>query len=160
MKPFTAALLAVGCSLSAHANDKHLPLPSQIMAAKSVYIENRSGQAALADRAYQELMAWGRFQVVQDRAGADLILLLSAHKEVGETRQTGRVDESGNINTTTRPLVREYSGLTVLDAKTGENLWTDSKATNIFQKSAIKRAIDELRKRIEEQTATSLSQQR
>jgi hypothetical protein len=123
------------------------------MTAKTVYIDNRSGQAALADRAYQELQEWGRFQVTQDRVQADLIFLLSAREEVRGARQTGRVDENGNVYTTSRPNVYSYSGLTVLDPKTGDPLWTESKAATVFRKSAIKRAIDELRRRIEEQAA-------
>src|ERR1035438_2368598 len=42
--------------------------------------------------------------------------------------------------------------LTVLNAKTGQALWTDSKAAGfIRQRAPIKNAINELRKRIEEQ---------
>ncbi len=159
----SAALLLMACWLLTFAKDKHLPLAPQLISAKTVYIDNRSGQAAIGDRAYQEIASWGRFQVVQDRSQADLIFLLTARAETrGYTTtggtQTGTVDEHGNISTTssprhTNPDVWRYSGLTVLDAKTGEHLWTESKVAAVFRKSAIKRAIDELRKRIEEETA-------
>ncbi len=158
-----AALLLVACSLAISAKDKHhLPLALQMMAAKTVYIDNRSGRAAIGDRAYQEVTSWGRFRVVRDRSQADLIFLLTVRTETrGYTTtggtQTGTVDDSGNVHTTTSPQytspdVWSYSGLAVLDAKTGETLWTESKVAAVFRKSAIKRAIDELRKRIEEQS--------
>lgn len=57
--PFTAALLLLACSLSTSAKDKHLPLAPQLMSAKTVYIDNRSGQAAIGDGAYQEITNWG-----------------------------------------------------------------------------------------------------
>ena len=147
------AVLLVAGSLSMLAKDKHLPLPPQLMAATTVYIDNRSGFSSMGDRAYQEITDWGRFHVVQDRSQADIILLLTYHSETHGSRQHGRVDENGNIQTTSTPNVYQYSGLNVLDAKTGDVLWTDSKAASLLQKSAIKRAIDELRKRMEEQAA-------
>jgi hypothetical protein len=149
----TVALLVAILPFSAAAKDKHLPLPPQLLRAKTVYIENRSGQASIADRAYQALVDWGRLSVVQDRSQADVIFLLSYDSQVRGSRQHGRVDENGDVNTTSTPNVVRISGLTVLDAKTGDSLWSESKAASIFAKSAIKRAVDELRKRIEEQEA-------
>jgi hypothetical protein len=122
------ALVAAIFSVMGSAADKHLPLSNTILTAKTVYIDNRSGSPTTGDHAYQELGAWGRFQVVQDKSQADLIFFLTAHPQtVGAT-------------------------LTVLDAKTGQALWTDSKAAGfIRQRAPIKNAINELRKRIEEQ---------
>ena len=37
------------------AKDKHLPLPPQVIRAKTVYIDNQSGVAKLGDRCYTEL---------------------------------------------------------------------------------------------------------
>ena len=79
--PFTVLSLFIACSLSGLARDKHLPLPPQLLSAKTVYVDNRSGMAAMGDRAYQELLSWGRFHVVQDKSQADLILLLTAREE-------------------------------------------------------------------------------
>jgi hypothetical protein len=150
----SAALFLIASLPPISAKDKdHLPLPAQVMSAKTVYIENRSGQAAIGDRAYQEIKNWGRFQMVQERDQADLILLLTAREEVRGGQQNGRVDEDGNIHTSTSPDVWRYSGLTALDPRTGNTLWTESRVASILRKSAIKRAIDELRKRIEEQEA-------
>ena len=43
------------------AKDKHLPLPPQIVAAKTVYIDNQSGITKLGDRCYTEIQKWGSF---------------------------------------------------------------------------------------------------
>lgn len=136
----------------------HLPLPPQITSAKTIYIDNQSGMAKLGDRAYEQLTKWGRWQVVADRQKADLILLLSARRYnggyVGNT--TGRVDENGNINATSSstPVTVGYTYITVVDPKTGDNLWSDSKRWgNLYTgfHSATKGLVDELMKRINEE---------
>ena len=147
---------------------KHLPLPTQVMTAKTVYIDNQSGIAALGDRAYQELTQWGRFQIVADRKQAELILLLSAHAYDGGYvttggGQTGSIDENGNISTTSQPTYTTrvtvgYTFLTVIDPKSGDNLWSDSKRWgNLFTgfHSATKALVKELRDRMAEQSKAS-----
>jgi hypothetical protein len=163
------------------AKDKHLPLPPQIMTAKTVYIDNQSGISRLGDRCYTEIQKWGRFQVVQDRNQADLIFLLSAREynggyvtTGGQTtstvntsgninatsygdQTTGTINSSGTINSTTsptytQPVIIGYTYLTVIDPKTGDNLWSDSKRWgNLYTgfHSATKGLVDELVKRIE-----------
>lgn len=163
-------LLAVTCLLSTAAakGKKHLPLPAQIMTAKTVYIDNQSGIAKLGDRAYEQLSKWGRFQIVSERKQADLILLLSAHAYDGGYittggGQSGSIDQNGNINTTNQPtytthVTVAYTYLTVIDPKSGENLWSDSKRWgNLYTgfHSATKGLIDELQKRMKEQSDVS-----
>jgi hypothetical protein len=160
---FTIACLAL-CTLSFAKEKNHLPLPLQITSAKSIYIDNQSGIAKLGDRAYEQLTKWGRWQVVTDRQKADLILLLSAHQYNGGYvtsggGTTGRIDDFGNINTTneptyTRPVTVNYTYITVVDPKTGDNLWSDAKRWgNLYNgfHSATKGLVDELMKRINEE---------
>ena len=151
MRLLMLTLLLASICLTGLAKDRHLPLPPQVMNAKTVYIDNQSGLAVLGDRAYQEINEWGRLQVVQDRNQADLIFLLSSHEQISGARHTGNVGPTGNISATSRTTVSAASGLIALNAKTGDSLWTDSKGAAPFRKPAIKRAIDELRRRIEEQ---------
>jgi hypothetical protein len=74
----TAALLLSALSPSAVGRTKHVPLPDQILQAKTAYIDNRSGFASLGDKAYDELSKWGRFKIVKSAKEADLVFLLSA----------------------------------------------------------------------------------
>jgi hypothetical protein len=154
---FTIACLAL-CTLGFAKEKNHLPLPPQITSAKSIYIDNQSGIAKLGDRAYEQLTKWGRWQVVTDRQKADLILLLSAHQYNGGyvTNTSGRIDENGNINTTSdaSSVTVGYTYITVVDPKTGDNLWSDSKRWgNLYTgfHSATKGLVDELMKRINEE---------
>lgn len=142
---------------------KHLPLPAQVLSAKTVFIDNQSGFAKIGDRAYEQITKWGRFQVIQDRKRADLILLLSAREYTGGyitsgSQTTGTVDDNGNMNTSSSPtyttrVSTNYTYLTLVDPKTGDGLWSDSKQCgNLYTgfHSATKSLIDELMKRISE----------
>jgi hypothetical protein len=40
------------------------PLPDKLLAAKTIYLENWSGDADLVDDIYEELQGWNRFKVV------------------------------------------------------------------------------------------------
>src|SRR6266850_2199481 len=103
------ALVLAICAVSSNAKEKqHLPLPANVLTAKAVFIDNQTGMAKLGDRAYDELKKWGRFQIVPDRKQADLIFLLTAQERDGGYvtsggGQTGTVDSSGNINTSSNP---------------------------------------------------------
>lgn len=145
------------CSMSLAKDKGHLPLAPKILSAKTVYIDNQSGQASLGDRAFQQITKWGRWKVISDRQSADLILLLSAHQynRGSVTSTTGRVDDNGNINTTgnTSTMSVGYTYITVVDPQTGDNLWSESKRWgNLYTgfHSATKGIIDELMKRIAE----------
>jgi hypothetical protein len=178
---FMLVVSVVAFTIGSAAKDKHLPLPPQVVTAKTVYIDNQSGVAKLGDRCYTEIQKWGRFQVVQDRKQADLIFLLSAREYNGGyvttggqttstfnssgdinatsigNQTTGTINSSGTINsmtspTYTRPVTIGYTFLTVIDPKTGDNLWSDSKRWgNLYTgyHSATKGLVDELVKRIE-----------
>ena len=119
---------------SSQAKHEKMPLPLQVMTAKTIYIDNRSGVADLGDKAYDELRKWGRFQIVDSAGKADAALLLSAREYVsgysaGTYRNTsGSVDSNGNINAQTYSNGSShaiYSGttyVTIVDPKGGASL--------------------------------------
>lgn len=51
--------------------------PLQFLTAKTVFIEEKDNNLDIKGTAYRELLKWGRFEIVTDRAKADLILSLS-----------------------------------------------------------------------------------
>lgn len=163
----TAALLAFAVCPSLLGHTKHAPLPEQILQAKIICLMNQTQIASLGDRAFDELMNWGRFKIVQKPEDADLVLVLSATSTVtgfdthtsGNT--TGTVDDSGNVElsgqSTSRSRARtvSYTYLTAIDPKTGIHLWSDVKqwGSLLYPVSATRSLVKELRKRIEEQEA-------
>ena len=120
---------------SAQGQKQLAPSP-RILSARSVYFDNRTGVDAVGDKALVQLKKWGRFQIVQDRKQADLIILLSADPYKGgyiifSGGQTGTIDKNGHIDEDPVPNYNRQSPvrdvyLSVIDRKTGENLWSDS----------------------------------
>jgi hypothetical protein len=115
---------------------KQLAKSPKILSAKAVYLDNQSGVEAVGTAAEAQLKKWGRFQLVHDKQTADLILLLSADPYKGgyiifASGQTGKVDEHGHIeqdgvpNYNRQAPVR-HAYLTVIDPRTGYNLWSES----------------------------------
>lgn len=108
----------------------------RILSARTVYFENKTGSAAVGKNALAQLRKWGKFVVVPNAKSADLIFLLSADPYRGGNiilsgGQTGSVDNQGHIEEDRVPDYNKQSPtrdayLTVIDAKTGESLWSHS----------------------------------
>lgn len=83
---------------------KYAPLPAPILAAKRVYLVNFSDQPHVLDEAYKALNKWGRYEIVQDVAQADLVLALTVHQTGVVTSEiplgSDRVDTTVNHGTT------------------------------------------------------------
>jgi hypothetical protein len=97
------------------------PLPAKLMEARSAYVDCdcRKEMAASLRSAVPELLAWGRFQLVEDRHAADVIFLFSANPYLGDYLTRDGPDK--------RPADVDFTILTVIDAHTGAALWVDSK---------------------------------
>jgi len=152
----SVSLLLVIAANRCLAKEKHAPLPAKVLSAKSVYIENH-GVARVADQAYEELTKWGRWEIVQDRVKADLVLVLSAEKAQSTTGQTQTYDPNAKTGTmttggwkygTTTSTAPGSVHLEIVESKTGETLYADTER-------ATRGTITELRKRIEEQEKVS-----
>ena len=113
---------------------KQLARSPRILSAKTVYFNNQTGSDAVGKNAVAQLKKWGRFQLVSDRKQADLIFLLSADPYKGSniifaSGQTGSA-ENGHVREDAVPNYNKqfptrYAYLTVIDPKTGDNLWSD-----------------------------------
>jgi hypothetical protein len=83
-----------------------------------------------------QLKKWGKFQIVPDRKQADLIFLLSADPYGGGNiimsgGQTGSISSKGHIEKDLIPDFNKqsptrYAYLTVIDATSDANLWSES----------------------------------
>jgi hypothetical protein len=104
-----------------------------IVSAKTVYFKNATSSEPVGKNALDALIKWGKFQVVADPSRADLIFLLSSDPYKGggiifASGQTGQVDGSGQITKDSVPTFNKlaptkYAYLTVIDRKTGDDLW-------------------------------------
>jgi hypothetical protein len=97
-----ALALLVCIGLPSPAQDgKYAPLPDKIVTAKTVFLQNDTGEQKFADNVFKQLEQWGRWRVVTNRAGADIVLSLD-HKD----------------------RFHNNFYLRVLDRESGETLWT------------------------------------
>jgi hypothetical protein len=117
-----AFVIAWSCSALAAQPSPVAPVPSQIMAAKKVFISNAGINAPALfyfkqagdpqqhyDLFYAAMKNWGQYELVSAPADADLVL------EIRFTAEFSHCDESAGCNLLT---------LDILDAKTHFTLWT------------------------------------
>jgi hypothetical protein len=112
---------------------KQLAQSQRFLSAKFVYFNNQTGSDAVGKNALAQLKKWGKFQLVSDPKEADLIVLLSADPYKGgaivfASGQTGSVN-NGHVTEDSIPDYNKlsptrYAYLTVIDAKTGDSLWS------------------------------------
>jgi len=132
-----AFLFSVFTSVAAiHTKDRKAAL-QRIRVAKFVFFDDQSqANLMIGRKTVAELKKWGKFEIVQERTKADLIILLSADPYQGDhfvvsTGRTGtvaareKVDED-RVSDVTRGLPPRDAYLTVIDAKSGAELWTAS----------------------------------
>ncbi|PSH02856.1 MAG: hypothetical protein CXZ00_15295 [Acidobacteria bacterium] len=120
-----ASLLAALILLSnlSVAATKHTPLPEKILTAKTVYIDNLTGNARVGDHAYESLLKSKCFVIVQDKDKADLIVRLSFS---GRTRAVVRPEDDGSVSAEEHEQAYGRTILTIIDVPTQATLWTNS----------------------------------
>lgn len=130
MKIVGCVLLGLAlCTPAMFAEEKlYAPLPDKVVAAKTVLLVNDSGTARFGDDLYRQLKAWNRWQVVTDRAKADLILVLSPSDTVPVVVSSAAATASGQTvygtgMTAKGNMETQHWHLYVVDASTGQNLW-------------------------------------
>lgn len=123
------------------------PVPAEVMQAKSALIicECPRGLAVAERRALQELLRWGRFRIVERRNEADLVFLFSGNEYLGDYLTRDGPDK--------RPVSVDFTIMTLIDPRTGANLWSDSRRWGAWRVDhATKDLIAELKDQIEDQT--------
>jgi hypothetical protein len=133
----TIALAVVLVVSPIYAADKYPPLPASVIAAKTVFIDNKTGYTQVTDKAYEALSKWGRFKIVKDAKDADLVLRFTADTEGRPTPPGNNIDQSPT------PIV-----LSVRD-QTNNELWNVSKNQPFHSQTTLD--IDEFKKRVEAQ---------
>jgi hypothetical protein len=107
--------------------DMFRALPPKVTRAKSVYIDCDAcprGMAVAWLAAFQELVDWGRFDIVPDPRKADLVFLFSANPYLGDYVTRDGPDK--------RPVSVDITYMDVVDPNTGESFWDDSKQWGAF----------------------------
>ena len=128
-------------------SDMFRALPPKVTLGKSVYVACDTclrGMAKARLAAFQQLLDWNRFVVLPDRDKADLVFLFSANPYMGDYLTRDGPDP--------RPIHVDTTFMSVIDPRTGQNLWSDSKKAGSWRVAgATKDLIDEFRAQLEAQ---------
>jgi hypothetical protein len=141
MKFFARVLIGIGLlvlfgCVPVHANEKRSSLPSKVLAANTVFVDNQTTSAELLNTAYAELSKWGRLQVVDTAQKADIALRLSNGSYVkfvpgGENTpaaeaKLGKQSFAGADEAVPPGSTR----ISVIDPQTGNSIWSDIRKTD------------------------------
>jgi hypothetical protein len=101
------------------------PLPDQVTHAKTVFLVNAGGSDLAFDEFYQDMKAWGKYQIVGNQDQADLILELRYWTE-HDGQSAVPVYNSYTKQTTyySRDNVDPQLQVAIYDAKTKATLWS------------------------------------
>jgi hypothetical protein len=121
-------------SMSPLTAQKKSARAQRILLANTVYFDNQTGSDAVGKSALAKLKKWRKYQIVPDRTHADLIFYLSADPIKGGNiilsgGQTGHIDSHRGVEEDPIPDYNKqsptrYAYLTVIDATTGDSLWS------------------------------------
>jgi hypothetical protein len=141
MKFFARVLIGMGLfvlfgGVLTRSNEKRSPLPSRVLSAGTVFVDNQTTSAELTNTAYTELSKWGRLQVVDNAQKADIVLRLSNGNYV-------KFVPGGENASAADPKVAKQSfvgadetvppgstRISVIDPKTGSSVWSDVRKTD------------------------------
>ena len=141
MKFFARVLIAIAFltvfgAVPVGANEKRSSLPSKVLSANTVFVDNQTTSAELLNTAYTELSKWGRLQVVDTAQKADIVLRLSNGNYVkfvpgGESvpiadPKAGKQNFVGADEAVPPGSTR----VSVIDPKTGSSIWSDIRKTD------------------------------
>ncbi len=114
-------VLVLALPLPVFAKKIHAPLPPQLLSAKTVCISTSTDQS-LRDRAFQEISKAKYFTFATDCSGADVVFRFEIHSTGyagGYPVGGGKTYQAGETT------YAEF--FSVVDSKTGNVLWSDSK---------------------------------
>jgi len=148
---FVAGVMLAGPDM-ARGNIK-ASVPEKVLAARKIYVENRTNDVLLQNDTYLELTKWGRFQIVDSAKKADVVLRLNGGNtatlvETGDKTYLYNSSVGGRWQESTEQVPGGFTRLTLIDAKTGTTLWSDQRKT--LGSEAKRHIVDGLRDAIDQ----------
>jgi hypothetical protein len=141
MRFFARVLIGIGFfvlfdCVPVHANEKRSSLPSKVLSANTVFVDNQTTSAELLNTAYTELSKWGRLQVVDTAEKADIVLRLSTGNYV-KFVPGGQSAPAADTKVAKQSFVGADEAVppgstrvSVIDPKSGNSIWSDIRKTD------------------------------
>jgi hypothetical protein len=148
---FVASAMLLGPEV-AQTNTRVETVPKQVLAARKIYVENRTGNVELQDQTYLQLAKWGRLTLVDSPKKADVVLRLNGSDTVtfvptGEKTYLYNSSMGGKWQDAEEQVPGGFTRLALIDPKTGATLWNEQRKT--IGPEAKSRILDGLREAIE-----------
>jgi len=137
------------------ANEKRGAVPEKVLSAKTIYVENQTTDAELQHDAYMGLNKWGRYEIVDSRQKADIVLRLFGSSIVkfapgGDPSATQNLKPVSETSAAGEELAPPGSTrLTLIDPKSGTTLWSEVRKTSKAQEKS--RLLDGLHEAVHQQ---------
>jgi hypothetical protein len=135
-------------SATVRVDDMHRALPPKVFAAKSVAVVCDSCLRTMAKAgpvALQTLMDWNHYTLIADPRKADLVFLVSANPYLGDFATRDGPDK--------RPVAINITYVNVVDPRTGEDLWGDSREWgSLFVSKATRDLISEFETQLKQES--------
>jgi hypothetical protein len=157
MSVFFVAVMLLGFEI-AHANDKRGTVPSKVLSARTIYVDNQTNDAELQNDALVGLTKWGRFEIVDSAQKADVVVRLFGSSMVkfvpgGDAASTYNPRPVSDKPPTGEELAPPgCTRITVVEPKSGTILWSDVRKTSSPQEKS--RLLDGLHDAIDQQEKT------
>jgi hypothetical protein len=138
-------ILVLSLALPALAGDK-APLPAKLVNAKTAFVFNDGTWVKVYDKFYNELKKWNRFQLVESKDEADIVIALS-------NRPGSTTVGVATVGTSSGVVVGGSESkfyIYITDAKDGTPLWSDSTGETLLVSNSAKKLVKRLRKRMPE----------
>lgn len=116
------------------------PLPDKLLTAKTAYLVNEGVDAKTFDNLWKEMSKWKRFDIVGDKAGADIAITLFLRSET----IPGAIVYGVII-----PSEHKAFYLRITDFESSTPLWSDRADVGLSTTGALKKLISNLRKRMD-----------
>lgn len=105
-------------------------LPDQVTTAHTVFLVNETGHSELLYAAVLEMNKWGRFELVESKEKAELVMVLSSGSHVRAVPD-GQQPRTVGLNAFVEESVpKGQTKIALVDPKTGDTLWKDYQKTD------------------------------
>jgi hypothetical protein len=148
----TVLLLGFGVS---QAKDKRAAVPSKVLSARTIYVDNQTNDADIQHDAYMGLSKWGRYEIMDAPQKADLVLRLMGSSTVKFVPGGDTTDKYDPKPVNENPAAGEElappgcTRVTLIDPKSGNALWGETRKTNNAQEKS--RLLDGLHDAVDQQ---------
>lgn len=119
------------------------PLPQKLTSARTAVVFNDGAWIKVYDKFYTVLKKWNRFQLVETKEQADIVIVLSTNPG---SLGGGIVSSPSGVGVVIGGSESKFY-MRITDAKDGTPLWSDSAGETMLVSNSAKRFIKRLRKR-------------